>query len=339
MHRSKAPARGPIKYPRMTTPEVLGVFGGFSFLWLYFRAVAIRWPESYFRLGSTLENVIASGPLRYVAFRFIPVFVTCLFVAVSVERAGGRPGITVALVVALHLVSTTGWAAALVLSGRRFRSRRVPLMAAYAAISFGVVTAAALPLAFHRELAPVVPDPAELNATLWTAGLAGVAGAYITQLGLRRGERVARSIQRSKASIDPGLWQVAITEARRHGVNPNVVFAFMVVENLQRPAWFRSLENRFGRWWGRGTYGILQVPSDAPISDQESIAQFIRQRLAPVPELQETWVPEGEYYTEPELDDVRRVAVSHNHDGEYADSVVEALKLIWEDPPVDVPSR
>lgn len=322
----------------MTTPEVLGVFGGFSFLWLYFRAVALRWPESYFRLGSTLENVIASGPLRYVAFRFIPVFVTCLFVAVSVDRAGGRPGVTVGLVAGLHLVSTTGWAAVLVLSGRRFRSRRVPLLAAYAVISFGVVAAAVLPLALHEELAPVVPEPAELNATLWTAGLAGVAGAYITQLGLRRGERVARSIQRSKASIDPALWQVAIAEAQRHDISPSVVFAFMLVENLQRPAWFRSVENRFGRWWGRGTYGILQVPSDAPVSDEQSIVQFVRQRLAPVPELQGAWVAEGGYYVEPELDDVRRVAISHNQDGEYADSVVEALKLVWTNPPVHVPA-
>lgn len=321
----------------MTTPEILGVVGGSIFLWLYFKAVALRWPESYFRLGSTLENVIASGPLRYVLFRFIPVFVTCLFIAVSVERAGGRPQLTIGLVTLGHLTNTTGRATALVLTGRRFRSRRVPLLIAYTAISAGVAAAAVSALALRAELAPVVPEPGELSSTLWTAGLAGVAGAYVAQLGLRRGERVARSIARSKAGISRDLWRFALNEARIQGVSPNVVFAFMVVENLQRPPWFRSIENRLGQWWGPGTYGILQVPSDGPIGDEESIVRFIREKLAPAPSMYEKWVPEHEYYQEPNLDDVRLVALSHNYDGEYADSVVEALNLIWADPPIEVP--
>ncbi len=55
----------------MRTSEILGVVGGVLFLLLYFRPVSLRWPESYFRLGSSLENVIASGPIRYILFRFL----------------------------------------------------------------------------------------------------------------------------------------------------------------------------------------------------------------------------------------------------------------------------
>lgn len=320
----------------MRTSETLGIAGGVLFLVLYFRAVSLRWPESYFRLGSTLENIIASGPLRYIAFRFVPVFVTCLFVSVSVDRSGGRPVLVVTLVTAIHLLMTTGWATFQVLSGRRFRSRRVPLLIAYFAVTVGVVAAAVVPLTFRNELEPVVPKPAELSGTLWTAAFAGLAGAYVAQLGLRRGERVARSINQSKAGIDKLLWTIAVDTARSHGISPEVVFAFMVVENLQRPPWFRSLENRLGRIWGKGSYGILQVPSEYPISDEESIRQFIEARLVPVPELQE-WHAEGGYYGVPEDNAVRAVAINHNHDAEYADSVVEALGLVVADPPIDVP--
>lgn len=242
----------------MRRPEAFAIAGGIAFLTLYFRAVSIRWPESYFRLGSTLENTIASSPFRYVAFRFLPVFATCLFLAVTMERSRGRPTVVVAAVTVLHLIVGLGWATFEVLAGRRYRSRRVPILLAYGAVAIGVVAAAVLALVLRDPLAPVVPEPGELSAALWTAAFAGLAGAYVTQLGVRRGERVARSVRRSKSLIDERLWRVALDAAREHGVSPEVVFAFMVVENLQRPAWFRSLENRLGRLWGTGSYAFCK---------------------------------------------------------------------------------
>ena len=87
---------------------------------------------------------------------------------------------------------------------------------------------------------------------------------------------------------------------------------------------------------GNGELRILQVPSDHPIGDEESVRRFIEIRLAPVVQIQE-WNAEYETYSLPDPEVVRAVAIRHNADGEYADSVVEALDLIMQDPPIKVP--
>jgi hypothetical protein len=242
----------------VSTPEAFGIAGAVAFLILYFRAVSIRWPESYFRLGSTLENVIASGPLRYVSFRLVPVFASCLFVAVTVERAGGRAVLVVVLVTVIHLLITTGWATAQVLARRRHLSRRVPLLLAYSAVTIGVIGAAVMALTLRDELAAIVPKPAELSSTLWTAAFAGLAGAYVAQLGLRRGERVARSIRQSKAGVDERLWRLALDTARRQ-------------ESV--PRWSSH------SWWSKiysGPHGFALSKTDSGAYGAEGATEFSR---------------------------------------------------------------
>ncbi len=52
------------------------------------------------------------------------------------------------------------------------------------------------------------------------------------------------------------------------------------VENLQRPGWIRAIERTAGRLLPIGSYGLMQVQSDAPISDSESIERAISTNLA-----------------------------------------------------------
>lgn len=51
----------------------------------------------------------------------------------------------------------------------------------------------------------------------------------------------------------------------------SLVVAVMLVENLQRPKWLRRLENGIGRFRSSGTYGVMQAPSEKPVSDEQSI--------------------------------------------------------------------
>ncbi|WP_146249153.1 MULTISPECIES: hypothetical protein [unclassified Curtobacterium] len=56
--------------------------------------------------------------------------------------------------------------------------------------------------------------------------------------------------------------------------DPLLVKAFAIVEILQRPAWFRRGERLLGSLRGSGTYGIMQVAAERPISDEESVRRF-----------------------------------------------------------------
>jgi hypothetical protein len=54
----------------------------------------------------------------------------------------------------------------------------------------------------------------------------------------------------------------------------------MLTENLQRPRWLRTLERLKGRFAPHGTYGIMQVESDRPLSDRESVLVAVRDHFA-----------------------------------------------------------
>lgn len=53
-------------------PEVLSVILGVGFLYVFYRAIQLQWPESYFGATDLSAYAIATSPIRYVAFRFAP---------------------------------------------------------------------------------------------------------------------------------------------------------------------------------------------------------------------------------------------------------------------------
>jgi hypothetical protein len=78
------------------------------------------------------------------------------------------------------------------------------------------------------------------------------------------------------------LWDLAKRTADNAGADASLALAVMVVENLQRPPWFRRLERLKGFIFKRGTYGIMQVAAPQPITDEESIIRAVRERLTGV---------------------------------------------------------
>ncbi len=82
------------------------------------------------------------------------------------------------------------------------------------------------------------------------------------------------------ARIDPDLLSLADELSEEHNADPVLVKAILLVESLQRPAWIRSIERQAGRLLPIGTYGLMQVSSDVPLSDAESLEIAISSRLA-----------------------------------------------------------
>lgn len=131
----------------------------------------------------------------------------------------------------------------------------------------------------------------------------------------------------ARSKLDDGLITYARTEAEHMHADPYLVESFLLVESMQRPSWFRTLErfvgtveNRLGIG-SRRTYGIMQVPSRDPIDDRTSIKRALETRFKNIQ------VPENQWGS-PDLDFVRRLAISVNRDGQFADHVVAVYEAI-----------
>lgn len=257
----------------------LAIALGILFLGVFYATVRSHWPESYFAGSDSLAVWISSAPGRYLLFQFAPVFAACTFAAVSLERLGhsgvqGSVGIGV------------GHAARTFLRAfpRRRRGPSTPtsvrLLRGLAAL--GVLATSSLAALTADFLAPAVPPVAELSATLWTGLLAAVVGAFLIERTDTGGVSEYSMIEHSRKRIPDKLWHLAHQLAQQHGADVKLVRAVMLVENLQRPEWFRRIERLKGRLFRSGTYGIMQVASAKPLSDEISLERAVRERFAGV---------------------------------------------------------
>lgn len=265
------------------TEAIVGVFLGSAFLYVFFKAIQLNWPESYFGVGELAAYAISASPWRYALFRFGPVLVTSLFVAVSVDRAGGDGRVAAIGTAGVHGLLTSGLGLAQAVRWPSdLRKHRRPILIIRGIVLFGAAGIGLLASMIRSALSPIVPPISEIGPTLWTGIIAGVLGAFIVQIS--RGHPVTEQdmIENSMKDIPASLWKFADGIALEHGVDADLTRAIMVVENLQRPSWFRHLERLKGRLLPAGTYGIMQVTSDRPLSDEESIEKVVIERLSGV---------------------------------------------------------
>jgi hypothetical protein len=262
------------------TEIVTGLVGS-AFLGAFYFAVRTKWPQSYFSITDFVARRVSGSPVRYAAFRFVPVVAVCGFAAVTMDRLGHNANVAVALTAVLHGASTNGRG---LLDALRFRSEfaRETQALLNAAILVGVFAAAAVGwlLSKTESFARLIPQPSELASALWTAIVAGTAGAALLEIS--RGEWVEprRALDYSRERVGRVLWERATKVALAHGTDPALVQAILLAENLARPAWVRRLERLKGIVFKRGTYGVMQVQASAPLTDAQSIdisvAEFLR---------------------------------------------------------------
>lgn len=264
-------------------PEVVAVSLGLLFLHIFYRAVRLNWPESYFGATELATYAIAISPIRYAAFRLGPVFLTSLFAAVSLDRMQ-RSGFVGALGIGMgHSLATSGKGLIQAIGlPRPTRRHRIPVFIVWAVVFVGVMLTSVLAWASAGFLGPLVPQPSDLSSSLWTGLLAGVLGAYIATVSRGHPTNEYGLAEDAIKRIPRAMWDLAGAEAVAAGADPRLTRAVMLVENMQRPPWFRKLERLKGRFIPAGTYGIMQVASEGPLGDAESIRKAVKERLAGV---------------------------------------------------------
>ena len=305
---------------RVLFGQVAAALLGIVLLQIFFRVAESKWPQSYYSIADLLSYRISSSPVKYTLFRFGPVVVVTFFLSASLIGAGEALWPALAILVGGHIVLTTARGLFDLLRTESPFAFEIRLLA-HLAVTVGIVVASAVGMllgSFDRLQSLVQADD-ELPQSLWTASLAAIVGVFLLEVTQGSPPEASELLSRSRESIPDGLWERTRQLAEDYGSDPSLALAILAVENLQRPRWFRRMEQLKGRLWKRGSYGIMQVRADRPISDLESVKLALKHRLSNVR------VPRDEYGAD--YEGLRRILMDYNPDERF----IEMAQAFYEE--------
>lgn len=249
----------------------LGLFGAAAMGAIYF-LFRSEWPLSYLALSQTYAMRATASIPRLALFRFVPIAMIAWVVSASATRIGANSLLSVGAAVLIHLVGTN-FKAVIESNSRRTAANYTT----YHVIASSLVAfAGSIGWALGVIWPDPVPVPEEILRDLWLGFFVSIIGGLFFALIKQFGQNdhtfdTAYLSERANRDIGIGLVDYAWTSAIGKNADPILVRSIMQSESLQRPRWFRRLERLRGRFVGRGTYGVMQVKSDKPISDRASI--------------------------------------------------------------------
>ena len=295
------------------------------FLFMFYRAVESEWPESYSILSTSSSYWSSHSLLHYVGFRILPVLVVTTFATVVAESAALSSWKIALGVPLVHWSSTSGRK---ILNGLRSATRPnnyYPTVIVAVALLLGYLAAAGVAWLLRVRADPIIPSIDEITSGLWTGLAAGVVAAFLTDSRVSGSPDSYEIVSAAIREITPEqrLW------CERHGsssgTDGEILLSIMLVEQLNRPHWFRSFENLAARVLRRkGTYGLMQVRSEGPVSDEDSIAIAASQHLPGIR------VPRDEYGNT-DITSLRTIFSTYNPDENYVDMCIEVFEMLnWQ---------
>ncbi|WP_127499682.1 hypothetical protein [Actinoplanes solisilvae] len=249
-----------------------------AILWLFYSAVRTEWPENYVTASQDFGTVVNRSSIRYLVFRVVPAYLTSLIVATTVSRFHGN-GMTAALAGAAIFVYSTQGRHIYDVWRRQHGHRRLPVLVVSLAAGCGIMVASALGGLGPGPFVAVVPPIDEFFKSFWTTIL--IALIAVAVVGYSRHQTsVTELVRRSREEVGKKLLDFAQETAHKYATDPCLVEAVLLTENLERPKWVRTLERLKSRFVPRGSYGVMQVQANEPLSDESSIEHAIREHLA-----------------------------------------------------------
>lgn len=246
----------------------IGVFGA-SLLYLVFSLLKSDWPSNY----SDMKNVVDSASQRnawiYVLMRFIPMYVVAVLLASLAQPAGGNILLALVSCATLHALLTNFRPKIIRQTFRASRTRPRHLVAFWSTTA-SIFLATALAVSTWQYWIPVLPKSDELVQAIWTTLFIGLAAIFLRSVGTFE-DNMEKRIQRAKEDLGDNLQKFIQAEAAENDVSVEFVQSIIYTECIQRPSWIRRLERMKGLISKPGTYGVAQVTSSKPISDELSV--------------------------------------------------------------------
>ena len=242
-----------------------------------YRLIKSEWPASYQSLFESATYRKVLRPVRYVVFRSTPIILSAIFGTVQLERYGKPVWLFGILLWIFHTLDTNGRALWELRYEYDENLTKRPRQALYGLMIFGtliIIQVSVLTTLYVSRntnvLAILIPDLADIIVDMWV----GIIGIVLFFMFLeitsrdRSHEDVIDKIRKRTDSHFMRYVKSTVTDTR---FDFRLFEAVLIAESLQRPRWFRMLERLKGFVWKSGTYGVMQIRSDRPLSDYESI--------------------------------------------------------------------
>lgn len=259
--------------------------GGAGFLAAFYSVVRVEWPASYFSGGSLPEFVVSRSLSRFLVFRLLPPFLIATLVAVTADRQAGAGWLAAATTVSVHLATTSGRALVRLSRAGAWRRPEGRSQLLLQVVPGLLLVPIVIPIAIlsRQSLAGLVPQPHALIEAIWTGLFVAVVANRLQHFTSSRATK-QQLFDEARQAVPSELVRYCELEGARRGVEADVVIAMLYAEVLQRPRWWRRMEEAGGRLRRHGTYGITQASRTADVTDEDAIALLVDElRGAPLP--------------------------------------------------------
>ncbi|MEJ2888440.1 hypothetical protein [Actinomycetospora aeridis] len=231
---------------------------------LFFGLVRTKWPSSYYSSSEVFVETISQTWYRYFLFRFGPVLVAALLVALTGADDPAQVLTSVVIFGLVHGFATVG--RALVLSAFR-KSLTVRQVVVDLAVFVLIVLVCLLGGLVSPALRRYVPGFDKYVEVLLTGAVAAMVYAYLSKWTQPDG--LYEDGPALLARIPERLRLLTEGAAARNLVDRDLALAVLVTELKQRPAWIRRLERATPAT--SKTHGPFQNLARASATDQESV--------------------------------------------------------------------
>lgn len=242
-----------------------------------YRLIKSEWPASYQSLFESTTYRKALRPVRYVVFRSTPIILSAIFGTVQLERYEKPVWLFGILLWIFHTLDTNGRALLELRDQYDDNVTKRPRQALYVLMIVGtliliqVSVLVALYVSRNTDVLDVlIPDIADIIVDMWV-GIIGIILFFMFLQLINIDRSYEGAINRIRKQIDSHFMRYVRSTVTDTGFDFRLFEAVLIAESLQRPRWFRILERLKGLVWKSGTYGVMQVRSDRPLSDRESI--------------------------------------------------------------------
>lgn len=232
----------------------------------FFRLVNNKWPEKYYQPGSIRGLIVSRSFLSFIAYRYVPVYLGAILAISGSRQAGGN-----SLYALFSFLVVYMCASPITAFVHHYRKRTLSsgLLALHVTTSVAIILVVIAAYYTHDYVSFLSPDFRGLATNIWS-GLIAAAIAVLAFKAISRLTSQPDQYQLSRRELDPRLVE------KMHATSfPDVVaiLAIALTENAQRPSWVRALERTFVR--RNGTYGLMQIKSQRPLNDEQSVELFL----------------------------------------------------------------
>lgn len=231
----------------------------------------------YFAVYDSMSLFISFSPIRYFAFRIVPVFSIIAIILGTSTTFSIKQRILAGLSIGiLHALFTNLWALVKILKNDKtvFAYLNKPFQIFTHLFTFIIIlfTSILAGTASHwGKIHLIVPDLNGLRDNLWSSVVAAMIGVWLYKLYKKDEVSTGSLFKKNIEKLSPEIIKTIEEESIKNKANTRLVKAICVVENIQRPSWIRKVEKIKSIFDKEGTYGIMQIKSSHYIGDRESI--------------------------------------------------------------------